>query len=100
MTQEGGSCPICLEKIGKNNVITTVCGHTFHASCIIQNLHVSKTCPLCRHIIDPSPKQTMSERERRDSDYADIIAGVDYIELDELRVWSYSTIGAPPPARI
>lgn len=49
-------CPICLEEIGETNKITTKCGHIFHASCIIQNLHVSQMCPLCREVIDDQPR--------------------------------------------
>lgn len=45
-------CPICLEQIGHTNTITTVCGHRFHASCIIQNLYLSDSCPICRRVID------------------------------------------------
>ena len=50
-------CPVCLEEIGETNKITTECGHTFHASCIIQNLHVSQLCPLCREVIDERPRR-------------------------------------------
>lgn len=68
-------CPICFEKIGQTNTITTVCGHTFHASCIIQNLYVSDSCPMCRHIID--------ENKLNDSnsiDWLDVPDGINGIE--------------------
>ena len=52
-------CPICLESIGKTNCMTTSCGHTFHASCIIRNLHSSHLCPMCRAPIDEEPKQSL-----------------------------------------
>lgn len=55
MSSELCECPVCLEEIGDNNRITTRCGHTFHASCIIQNLHTSPLCPMCRTVLDDSP---------------------------------------------
>jgi len=55
MSTELCECPVCLEAIGDNNRITTECGHTFHASCIIQNLHTSALCPMCRTGLDDAP---------------------------------------------
>jgi hypothetical protein len=55
MSSELCECPVCLEEIGDNNRITTQCGHTFHASCIIRNLHTSPLCPMCRTVLDDSP---------------------------------------------
>ena len=55
MSTELCECPVCLEEIGDNNRITTECGHTFHASCIIQNLHTSPLCPMCRTDLDDAP---------------------------------------------
>lgn len=49
-------CPICLEPIGDKNVMTTDCGHTFHASCMIKNLRVSGNCPMCRNVLDDEPR--------------------------------------------
>ena len=45
-------CPVCLGDLGEKNVMTTKCGHTFCASCIIKNLHHSSTCPMCRTELD------------------------------------------------
>lgn len=66
MSSERCECPVCLEEIGDNNRITTKCGHTFHASCIIQNLHTSPLCPMCRGVLDDS-----SNEERRITDLDD-----------------------------
>jgi len=43
-------CPICFEKIGRKNVVTTVCGHKFHHICLCQHTATSRStkCPICR----------------------------------------------------
>jgi len=43
-------CPICLCDIeGPNNQVTTECGHSFHCSCLMQNVaHNGFDCPYCR----------------------------------------------------
>jgi hypothetical protein len=48
-------CPVCLEEIGANNVVTTECGHTFHLSCMLKNLRNSEKCPMCRAVVDDEP---------------------------------------------
>ena len=40
------NCPICLMELGKVNVVTIECGHTFHFSCLNQILN--DNCPKCR----------------------------------------------------
>lgn len=40
------NCPICLMELGKVNVVTIECGHTFHFSCLNQTLN--DNCPKCR----------------------------------------------------
>ena len=46
-------CPICITPIGSTNCMTTPCGHSFHATCIIQNctFESGNACPLCRTTI-------------------------------------------------
>lgn len=39
-------CAICLETLGKVNVSTTKCGHTFHFDCLRK--YNKNTCPNCR----------------------------------------------------
>ena len=69
-------CPICLEHIGESNRITTQCGHTFHASCIIQNLHTSPLCPMCRGALDDTPT---ARQQLDDLDYETMDLLVDSI---------------------
>lgn len=59
-------CPICLEPIGETNVMTTECGHTFHASCMIKNLRVSAHCPMCRGVLDHEHRHAERDRRQRE----------------------------------
>ena len=44
------SCPICMEKMGKTNVTTMLCGHQTCTGCFARNIIESKSncCPMCR----------------------------------------------------
>ena len=42
-------CPICYEKMKKNNRAKTICGHEFCLSCLIQHSKNHENCPLCRN---------------------------------------------------
>jgi len=44
-------CAICLEFISNKNNVTTKCNHHFCLTCLLENLEVNNTCPLCREII-------------------------------------------------
>jgi hypothetical protein len=48
----GEECSICLEKIfHKNNAFLTLCGHSFHKSCLAlqhSKNYLDACCPLCR----------------------------------------------------
>ena len=46
-------CSICFEQTGKKNVTMTACGHIFCASCLLKNLTLRNTCPICRAEIEP-----------------------------------------------
>jgi hypothetical protein len=48
--QETHTCSVCLDElsIGSGNTTTTVCGHTFHLSCLLKSLTQKNTCPMCR----------------------------------------------------
>lgn len=50
-------CSICLEEIGEKDILTTQCGHTFHASCMFKNMVVSTTCPMCRAPLCEDPPE-------------------------------------------
>ena len=49
---EQEQCAVCLGELGEKNRFTTQCGHTFCGTCIIENLHHSAKCPMCRGILD------------------------------------------------
>ena len=44
------NCPICMETLGKTNVITTRCGHQMCVECFTRNVMEAKSnkCPVCR----------------------------------------------------
>lgn len=50
MCDDTTSCPICMDIMDlTKNCIITECGHTFHASCLMQNVvHNGFGCPYCR----------------------------------------------------
>lgn len=43
-------CGICLEELEilENNIYKTICGHSFHHSCIHKSMKKSNNCPYCR----------------------------------------------------
>ncbi|KAG8380386.1 hypothetical protein BUALT_Bualt06G0010000 [Buddleja alternifolia] len=47
------SCSICKEDFETADIFVTInevpCGHCFHKDCIVEWLHQSNTCPLCRY---------------------------------------------------
>ena len=45
---ETETCPICFDELTETNHIVGLCGHQFHASCLIKNLESSQACPCCR----------------------------------------------------
>lgn len=53
-------CPICLTAIepGENARQLTVCGHTFHRSCIDLWLYRRADCPLCKCEVKPIQEET------------------------------------------
>ena len=69
-------CPICYENIeGLQNTVTTSCGHSFHCSCLVQNVTKGNIgCPMCRmNLVNNSKKKDIDIRVRRK-----IIKGVLY----------------------
>jgi len=62
------TCAVCLESISvvvgpegapNKNIATTDCGHTFCLSCLLENLHTSNLCPLCRAPIEKKVKKVL-----------------------------------------
>lgn len=52
-------CPICMDDIELNkNCVSTECGHTFHASCLMKSVaHNGFGCPCCRTVMAEEPKE-------------------------------------------
>lgn len=52
-------CPICLDAIQVGiNCVTTECGHSFHANCLMQNVaHNGFGCPYCRTAMAVEPEE-------------------------------------------
>jgi hypothetical protein len=67
---EPKTCSICLDDIdGKNNNMTTDCGHCFHTTCFLQHVsHNGFACPNCRNQIIEEPE---CESDDEEDDYDD-----------------------------
>ncbi|CAM6096640.1 unnamed protein product [Calypogeia fissa] len=54
------TCPVCLERLDQNisGILTTVCNHSFHSSCISK--WTDSSCPVCRYCQQQSEKSTCS----------------------------------------
>ena len=48
---ENNICSICLDNIGKIDIMITKCNHVFCASCMLKHSKISDTCPLCRTVL-------------------------------------------------
>jgi len=55
---ENQECPICMDDIeGNKNCVTTECGHTFHANCLMTSVaHNGFGCPYCRTAMAQVPE--------------------------------------------
>jgi surface protein len=51
---ESNDCPICLEDFRSTDLLITLCGHTFHGTCMIQYMKQHDNCPLCKGILAKS----------------------------------------------
>lgn len=63
-------CSICISIIGDKNKVVTECGHTFHASCLMQ--HVSFNgygCPCCRTIMVSSSENSTTNSNAENENY-------------------------------
>lgn len=68
------NCPICFEELMMlNNMITTECGHQFHASCLMKHaVYNGFSCPCCRAIMaEKENKQQNTGGEDSDDDTYD-----------------------------
>lgn len=66
-------CPICLDVILANvNCVTTECGHSFHANCLMKNTAVNGyDCPYCRTQMAEAPDDAYSVYDDHDHDHDD-----------------------------
>lgn len=67
-------CPICMDCIEMNkNCITTDCGHSFHANCLMTSVaHNGFGCPYCRTAMAEAPDDDEStEYESNDGEEAE-----------------------------
>lgn len=44
------TCPICMERFENitKDLFSTICGHSFHMTCLMEALENQSTCPVCR----------------------------------------------------
>uniref|UniRef100_A0A6C0LKN5 RING-type domain-containing protein n=1 Tax=viral metagenome TaxID=1070528 RepID=A0A6C0LKN5_9ZZZZ len=64
-------CPICFDTVvlGEKNVVTTECGHTFHASCLMKSVaHNGFGCPYCRTAM---AEEVADDEDDEDEEYED-----------------------------
>ena len=40
-------CTLCYEPLTETNKLIGICGHQFHANCMVKNLQYSNKCPIC-----------------------------------------------------
>lgn len=62
---ENQECPICMDPIeGNKNCVTTECGHTFHANCLMTSVaHNGFGCPYCRTSMAQVPENEDEDDE-------------------------------------
>ena len=61
-------CCICYDEIGKTNVTTTPCGHTFCFRCIVKCLETNNKCPYCREVLREEVEEEEEEEGDEDED--------------------------------
>ncbi|GJP39568.1 hypothetical protein CLOM_g23924 [Closterium sp. NIES-68] len=69
------SCPVCLERLDRHisGILTTVCNHSFHSSCISK--WTDSSCPVCRYCQQPSDKSQCAVCGSQDSLWICLICG-------------------------
>jgi len=68
-------CPVCLDRLDQHisGVVTTVCNHSFHCTCLSQWADTS--CPVCRYILAPTETPVCQECGTDESLWMCIICG-------------------------
>ncbi|BBN04669.1 BRCA1-associated protein [Marchantia polymorpha subsp. ruderalis] len=69
------TCPVCLERLDQNisGILTTVCNHSFHSSCISK--WTDSSCPVCRYCQQQSDKSTCSICDTSENLWICVICG-------------------------
>ncbi|CAI5946299.1 unnamed protein product [Closterium sp. NIES-65] len=69
------SCPVCLERLDRHisGILTTVCNHSFHSSCISK--WTDSSCPVCRYCQQPADKSQCAVCGSHDSLWICLICG-------------------------
>ena len=72
-TCENQECPICMDIIeGNKNCVTTECGHTFHANCLMTSVaHNGFGCPYCRTAMAEVPEEEEEDDDDSEGEYDD-----------------------------
>jgi hypothetical protein len=72
-----GECCICFEPMDMVNLAITECAHTFHFSCLCQNMKKRVQCPLCRSELiendeeEETDDDTESQQQQQDEEEDD-----------------------------
>ena len=78
-------CGICLE-ILENNIYKTICGHSFHHSCIHKSIKKSNNCPYCRKKLQTPSASCIYEiinSAMTEGDYAYMLETGVYAEIED-----------------
>ncbi|KAJ4869002.1 RING-H2 finger protein ATL29 [Raphanus sativus] len=81
----GLECAICLLEFDGDHVLRllTTCYHVFHQECIDLWFESHKTCPVCRHDLDPPPPPLENT--------SNVLSNVDEMIIDVVQETSYAT---------
>eukprot|EP00245_Coleochaete_scutata_P017892 TRINITY_DN901_c1_g2_i1.p1 TRINITY_DN901_c1_g2~~TRINITY_DN901_c1_g2_i1.p1 ORF type:complete len:528 (-),score=122.06 TRINITY_DN901_c1_g2_i1:33-1511(-) len=69
------SCPVCLERLDHHisGILTTVCNHSFHSSCISK--WADSSCPVCRYCQQQPERSTCTVCEASENLWICLICG-------------------------
>jgi hypothetical protein len=71
-------CAICISSIGDKNKVVTDCGHTFHASCLMQHISYNGYgCPCCRTMMVSENNTTTFNTDSQNQQSNDINHSID-----------------------
>ncbi len=86
-TSAAMECCICFETLGKTNICTTECGHSFCLKCMLKTYQTSNACPCCRTDLvedeDNSDDSDDSDNEGSDDEGSDYEEDLDDNEEED-----------------